>query len=263
MKKLLLLLLFPVTVWAQTYPFDEGFAGIASGSLPAGWSGDMKVQADHGLNDLKGMTADIGGNDLLDSAITPWIGPLDNNNEFYFWYRIVDQFIYPSTEKHLNGKDLFVISYSTDSVNYTPLYTIDSTNHQASLNFKKVIFPITTLGGQVVKFKLYAKHGGGGSYFFDVDSIKVRQNTGTSTNDLELNSNTLIVYPNPSTGNDVYIQVSGTKEADVTLLDVTGREILRQSSTANQSIVRLSTPQLLPGIYFVRYGTLTRKLLME
>jgi hypothetical protein len=264
MNKLLFsLLLFPLVSFAQTYPFDEGFAGIPSGSLPTGWSGDMKVQADHGLNDLKGMTADIGGNDVVDSAITPWIGPLDNNTEVYFWYRIVDQFIYPSTEKHLNGKDLFTISYSTDSVNYTTIYTIDSSNHLASLNFKKVIFPITTLGGQVVKFKLYAKHGGGGSYFFDVDSIKVRQNTGTSTNDLKLNRNSLIVYPNPSTGSEVYVQVSGTKETDVILLDISGREILRQSATANQSIIRLNTSQLLPGIYFVRYATLTRKLLVE
>lgn len=263
MKKLLLLL-FPLVSFAQTYPFDEGFAGIPSGTLPASWSGDMKVQADHGLNDLKGMTADIGGNDTEDSSVTPWIGPLDNNAEFYFWYRMVDQFIYPSTEKHLNGKDRFVISYSTDSINYTTLYNIDSTNHQANLNFKKVIFAINNLGGQVVKFKFYAKHGGGGSYFVDVDSIKVRQNTGTGISTLNDENPNLSVYPNPVVqGNNVSLQTTFNQWQQVVLLDVAGKELYRNTFAPYTEQLLLPTENLTPGVYFIRCGTLTRRLLVH
>ncbi len=259
---MLFLLLIPFFSKAQVYPFDEGFHGVVSGTLPSGWSGDMKVQADHGLNDLKGMTADIGGNDALDSAITPWVGPLDNSTEFYFWYRIVDQFIYPSTEKHLNGKDLFTISYSTDSVTYTTLYTIDSSNHQSSLNFKKVIFPITNLGGQVVKFKFWAKHGGGGSYFFDVDSIKVRESTGTGVSGLEPD-NLVAVYPNPCpNGTNVLLQIIGNKPEEFVLMDINGKMIYKKEIIGSGELL-MPTSDLAAGMYFIRYGTLVRKLVVE
>lgn len=263
MKKLIvLLLLIPFFSKAQVYPFDEGFHGVVSGTLPSGWSGDMKVQADHGLNDLKGMTADIGGNDTEDSSITPWIGPLDNNTEFYFWYRMVDQFIYPSTEKHLNGKDRFVISYSIDSINYTTLYTIDSTNHQSNLNFKKIIFAINNLGGQVVKFKFYAKHGGGGSYFVDVDSIKVRQNTGTGVSDLE-QANVLSVFPNPCPkGTQVIIQVTAQQPEELMLTDINGKLLYKNEMSASGEFL-VPTTELAAGMYFIRYGTLVRKLVVE
>lgn len=250
--------MLPLASIAQTYPFDEGFHGIASGTLPAEWSGDMKVQADHGLNDLKGMTADIGGNDILDSATTPWIGPLDNNTEFYFWYRIVEQFIYPSTEKHLNGNDRVVISYTTDSINYTPIYSIDSANHQPTLNFRKVIFAITNLGGQVVKFKFWAKHGGGGSYFVDIDSIKVRQNTGTGV--VNINHTDFNVFPNPvRAGAAVQLFIEEESTSEVMVFDLTGK-LLVKTTTANG---HLSTTGLNRGIYILRYGLRTRKLVVE
>lgn len=263
MKRLLLLLL-PLYSMAQTFPYDEGFHGIISGTLPAGWQGDMKVQADHGLNDFKGMTADISSVDGSDSAITPWIGPLDNNTEFYFWYRMVDQFIYPSTEKNITGADKFVISYSTDSVNYTPLYSIDTGNHTASLAFKRVIFPITTLNGQTVKFKFWCQFGGGSSYFVDIDSIKIRPNTGIGINDVSADN--FMLFPNPvQRGNDVQLLFDKQQEQDLVVYDAMGQVVYSKAPvTHNFSPLtfQLSAP-LSPGIYFIRYGTLTRKLVVQ
>src|SRR5688572_15135052 len=123
--QLLLLFCLPFYLSAQVFPYSEGFTGIPSNTLPAGWSGDMKVRSAHGINYEKGLAGDIGSTDFVDSATTPWIGPLNNNSEFYFWYQMVEELIYPSTEKHLTTDNL-IISISTDSINFTDLYRIDS-----------------------------------------------------------------------------------------------------------------------------------------
>ncbi|MCW5906942.1 MAG: T9SS type A sorting domain-containing protein [Chitinophagales bacterium] len=254
------LLASPFVLFAQTYPFDEGFYGIASGTLPVGWSGDMKVQADHGLNDMKGMTADISGNDNVDSAITPWIGPLDNNTEFYFWYRMIDQFIYPSTPRTLRTNDKLIISYSTDSINYFPLYTIDSTNHQTHFDFKKVTFAITGLGGQIVKFKFFCTHGGGAGYFTDIDSIKVRLNTDTKIED-DKPLSAFRIYPNPAnSGGIVTLQFEDDAEHTFSISDYTGRMI---DEHAARSFYAINTKLLHPGVYFITSGNRTRRLIVQ
>lgn len=264
MKKLLLLLL-PLWSMAQTFPYDEGFQGTISGTLPVGWTGDMKVQADHGIGENKGMAADISSVDNIDSAITPWIGPLDANTEFYFWYRMVDQFIYPSTQKNILGDGKLVISYSTDSINYTPFYTIDSGNHIASLAFKRIVLPLTSLGGQTVKFKFWCNFDGGSSYFVDIDSIKVRPSTGLAVNDLS--TQTLKVYPNPvKVGNHVLVEFAGGETPQhVFVYDALGKQLALLPTTKAQSTVigHLSTENFAPGIYFIQYGNRAKKLVVE
>lgn len=261
MKKFLFALLsYPLVLYAQIYPFDEGFTGVASGTLPPGWTGDMNVQADHGLNDLKGITADISGTDLTDSAITPWIGPLDNNTEFYFWYRMVDQFIYPSTPRTLRTNDKFVISYSTDSINFFPLLVIDSTNHQTTLNFKKVTFAITGLGGQIVKFKFWCTHGGGSGYFTDIDSIKVRLNTDTKIDEKDARLSAFRMFPNPaSSESTVTLQFDDDAEHTFSISDYTGRVIEQHAA---QFVYRFTTRLIQPGIYFVTCDNQTRRLII-
>lgn len=260
MKKLLLLLL-PLWSMAQTFPYDEGFHNTVSGTLPAGWEGDMKVYADHGVNDMKGMAADLSSLDVEDSAITPWIGPLDNNTEFYFWYRIVNQNIYPSTEKNLQHDGRLVISYSTDSVNYFPYYTIDSANHTSSLGFRRIVFPVTTLGGQTVKFKFWCNFDGGSSYYIDIDSIKIRPSTGLSVNNLQ--SPDFSLFPNPvNVGTEVQLVLD--KQATnqyITVYDAMGRVMVLQN--AQQSSRFISTENFAPGIYFVSYADRTKKLVIE
>lgn len=260
MKKIFFLLCsVPLFLSAQIFPFDEGFTGIISGTLPGGWSGDMKVQADHGLGDMKGMTADISSADHEDSALTPWIGPLDNQTEFYFWYRMVNQNIYPSTEKHLTANDLFTISYSTDSVNFTTLYTIDSSNHFPTLNFTKITFPINTLGGQVVKFKFYCRFGTGPSYFVDIDSIKVRPDLNSGITNPNFEETSFRIYPIPASS-VCYLYFADNLRHEVELLDLNGKILFKVQ--ASQS-AELPVRDLASGIYLVRSGTLTRKLFIQ
>ncbi len=260
MKKIVFLIFCaPLFLSAQIFPFDEGFTGIISGTLPSAWSGDMKVQADHGLGDMKGMTADISSADHEDSAITPWIGPLDNHTEFYFWYRMVNQNIYPSTEKHLTANDLFTISYSTDSVNYTPLYTIDSSNHLPTLNFTKVTFPINTLGGQVVKFKFFCRFGTGPSYFVDIDSIKVRPDLNSGIQNPNDQKTFFSIYPNP-VSSVCYLHFADNALHEVELADITGKILFKMPIAQS---VEIPVSDLQSGIYLVRSGNLTRKLIIQ
>ena len=119
MKHILLLatLLFSMGAWAQTYPFAEGFHGQPSGQVPSGWSGDIPVLSYHGLNEEKSLAAEIGGADLVDSIISPLIGPLTNVSTVSFWYRIIDKNIYPSTPTTLGAGDKVEVFISNDGTN--------------------------------------------------------------------------------------------------------------------------------------------------
>ncbi len=245
---------------SQVYPYDEGFTGIPSLTLPAGWQGDMKVRSGHGLNDDKCIAADISGTDFVDSAITPWIGPLDNNTEFYFWYRMVEDFIYPSTQKNLTT-DNFTISISTDSVNYLEIFRVDSNNHQPNTNFKKITFPITNYGGQVVKFKLRCEFGYGSSYYVDVDSIKVRLNLNPGIN--EANKPDVKIYPSISSS---YFQIE-TNRNDFTSILITNfsGQIMISEVFQNRRTVDVSNWNA--GVYFVQLqsplAVLSRKITIQ
>ncbi len=247
-----------LTVSAQIFPFDEGFYGIPTYTLPQGWTGDMNVQPYHGLNDDKGLAATLGSTDRVDSAITPWIGPLAANTEFVFWYRMVDDFIFPSTERQLKNGDRLDLMLSTDSVNYTTIYTIDSSNHIATVNFRKITFTNTSFGGQVVKLKLRAQHGSGGSYYVDLDSIKIREKFVVGISE-EPSEAAFDVFPNPVTCNaQLFIkQDEVAVQERIDLLNING-ELLNTRRT-DDFITAPSTP----GIYLVRAGNRIKKIVVQ
>ncbi len=264
MKKItsifLLYLLSVLPITAQIFPFDEGFHGITTYTLPAGWSGDMSAQPYHGLNDEKGLVATIGSTDRVDSAVTPWIGPLAPNTEFIFWYRMVDDFIFPSTQRDLRDGDKLELMLSTDSINYTTIYLVDSSNHIPNTNFKRISFTNTNFGGQVVKMKLRAQHCCGGSYYVDIDSIKVREKFVVGINDPEGGS-AIAVYPNPAkAGGSLTIQHEQNPHLEIALYNSLGERLYTKKADALQS--EIPAP-LVPGIYFLQYGNITRKLVVQ
>ena len=252
MKHLLLLLfLLPLLAGAQVYPLDEGFSGIPTYQLPAGWSGDMRVMPDHGLNDGKGAAADISGTDEVDSLITPWVGPLDTFTQVLFYYRMVEDFIYPSTEKHLGPLDQLMVSISTDSINYTPICIMDSSNHLPTLNFRKIDFTLNNYAGQVVKFKFRAQTGGGASYFTDIDSIKIRQdftpNVGLTETYADLDFQ---LSPNPATNQQAAtIKSAYNGNSCVQLFDGNGRHLAAYNFVNELQLPLAGLPA---GIYYVR-----------
>ncbi|MBK7148620.1 MAG: T9SS type A sorting domain-containing protein [Bacteroidetes bacterium] len=257
----LLLSLFSCTsLWAQIFPFDEGFHGITTYTLPAGWSGDMSAQPYHGLNDEKGLVATIGSTDRVDSALTPWIGPLAPNTEFIFWYRMVDDFIFPSTQRDLRDGDKLELMLSTDSINYTTIYLVDSSNHIPNTNFKKITFTNTNFGGQIVKLKLRAQHCCGGSYYVDIDSIKIREKFVVGINETET-SRHFSFYPNPvSSGSVIRIMDDLNQNFELALLNCLGEKVYTGKADTWQT--EIPAP-LVPGIYFLQYGNITRKLVVQ
>lgn len=259
---------FAIHANSQVFPFDQGFHGLISTSLPGGWEGDMKVLAGHGLNDGKGMAADISSTDKVDSAITPWIGPLATYTEFYFWYRMVDDFIYPSTQKNIGPNDHFTIEISTDSINYIPIYTIDQSNHQPNLSFKRVTFSIANYGGETVKFKFRCLHGTGSGYYVDIDSIKVRVDTDPPLSiQTTQPSKPLSVYPNPlPQGHVLNLESAVTPTVDfiASIYSLEGR-LLWQTTEPNASLT--GTQHLQAGTYLIairnKDDVLVTKLLVQ
>ncbi|MFN8286569.1 MAG: T9SS type A sorting domain-containing protein [Chitinophagales bacterium] len=265
MKQLLLLLSFlPLSLLAQNYPFDEGFTGIPTYSIPTGWSGDMRVMPDHGLNDDKGLVADISGTDRVDSAFTPWIGPLDTFTEVIFWYRMVEDFIFPSTEKHLSSKDQLALAISTDSLNWTNVYVIDSSNHVPTINFKKIVFTLTGYEGQTVIFKWRAQWGAGSSYYTDIDSIKIRKDAFPPTAITEAALNNFSVAPNPCRIADgLTITTPKAVNAIAVITDLSGREVYRQQLNGN---THMPLQGITPGMYLLQLSddkqSATKKIIL-
>lgn len=267
MKKFLLLglIVFSLTVQAQVFPFSEGFGTTSSNTLPNGWTGDMRVLSYHGINDDKAMTSDMSSVDVNDTAQTPWIGPLNNNTEIFFFYRIVDEFIYPSTEKHYTGSDFLKVQLTTDEVNYTDLFILDSSNQIATLNFKKQSLYLTTYGGQNIKLRFLTQYNAGSSYFVDIDSVRAR--VGTNPNGTEEQHEAAFsLFPNPcNTSCQIRLaDFTTAKKYQVTLFDALGNALMVEA--LNTSNFELQTFNLPSGVYFLQLQTteaiLTRKLLI-
>lgn len=264
MKHLIALLCaLPVVLHAQNYPLDIGFSNVLSGQLPTGWSGDIAVMNYHGLNDDKGLSGLVSGGDKEDSVVTDWVGPLDDYIQIIFWHRLVDEFIYPSTEKNLTS-DKLVLSMSNDGLNFSPIYTIDSTNHLASLNFKKIDFNLSGHQGETVKFKFWARHGKGSSYYVDIDSIKVRKDFPPPAGlPSSLNAEPFFtLFPNPVTqGQALNLRFSKTVfQHVVSIYNLMGEKI--GTHTINGDAATIS-PGLLPGIYVVTDENLRKKIVVQ
>jgi hypothetical protein len=254
-----------VVLFAQQYPFSEGFSGVPNGTLPAGWLGDMKVQTYHGMNEDKGLVADIGSTDDADSVITPLIGPLTANTELYFWYQIIDQYIYPSTSTRLRGNGKLAVQISTNGTDFTNVFVIDTSNHLPNLNYIKKQIPVTGYAGQNVYFKFLATFGGGGAYFVDIDSIKVRDAFSLGVNKF-VGTQNFSVYPNPVS--DI-LTIESDKIFDaqnISFSNMVGSEVQVYFNTLPKKITA-NLAALPNGIYFLRIAlansVITRKIIVQ
>ncbi|HLP52461.1 MAG TPA: T9SS type A sorting domain-containing protein [Chitinophagales bacterium] len=262
MKKLLSFLLLSFTMYlsAQTYPFAEGFEGLPNSQPPAGWGGGMKVLSYHGLNDMKGLVARLSSAVTEDSTITPLIGPLTSTSTLSFSYRIIDQNIYPSTPTNLDAGDTIKVLLSTDNVNYNTVFLINMDNHNTSFNFvKKKVF-LSQYAGSNVTFKIHCQFGSGAGYYVDFDTIVVKNDPLAGIDGMD-NSPQFSMFPNPSSsGTGCVIQQSAANTQQVYVFDAVGRQVFFSPSIA---FIQLPVTNWQSGIYFVRAGTTTRKLIVE
>lgn len=248
---------------AQTYPFSDGFHGDPSGQVPADWSGDIPVLSYHGLNEEKGLAAEIGGADLVDSIISPLIGPLTNVSTVSFWYRIIDKNIYPSTPTTLGAGDKIEVLLSSDGTNYDNVYTIDQSNHASSFNFvrRKVFVP--QYAGDTVRVKFVCSFGAGATYFVDIDSVVLRDDPTASVSPV-INNATVKLYPNPVNGSNAKVAIANSEAYTVNVYDILGNTIY--SSNGNGTLP-LPSSEWHSGMYMVQIKqsgrTLTQKLIVQ
>ena len=255
----LLLAAFSYGAFAQTYPFAEGIEGMPNTQIPAGWGGSMKVLQNHGLNDLKALCARVSSAVTTDSSITPLIGPLTSSSVLSFYYRIIDQANYPSTPTNLDNGDSIEILLSADSVNYQTVFLIDLNNHNPSFNFVKKKVYLSQFAGGNVNFKIRCHYATGASFFVDIDTVLVRDDTQAGIEDINDNVS-YSLYPNPASS-QFTVHSSQLTERMLKVYDVAGREIY--SGFSNTANCHLSTVNWSPGLYFVQLSNTTSKIIIE
>jgi hypothetical protein len=231
LKKILPLLLVCIsaTAFAQ-YPFRDGFSGVPSGQVPPGYVGDIPVRGYHGLDDEKGLASWLKSSNQQDSIITPKVGPVNAKSYLLFFYRWVSDNIYPSEPKLPVKGDELEVFVSTDSINFTSLYLIDSAVHKPNLNFKVVQKYLTDYDGNYVYIKFRCSRGSG-SYYMDIDSVQV---AGTPLGIQESQMKELKAYPNPAQN---VINIEQDKVGGAYMLtDLTGKVIEAQKTIATNTI---------------------------
>ena len=85
------------------------------------------------------------------------------------------------------------------------------------------------------------------TYHLDVDFHLTALNVPTGTYDIEKNQTTL--YPNPAFDRIVLSSVPIDTKYDIVILDMTGREIFRNTGPLNQAKVEVDVSMLKPGTY--------------
>ncbi len=183
MKRLLIavFLLSALIATAQTYPFVDAFetyTNFTTLGTQGGYSSDMSVYQTHGMGSSKGLISQISNFNTRDTTVSPLIGPITATSRVSFYYRIVDQSLYPATATTLGANDKVEIFAGSQAINfYQSIYSITSANHVASTTFKKVTIPVGSLAGQSGNLKIVVTKGSATDYFVDIDSLVVMDST--------------------------------------------------------------------------------------
>src|SRR5699024_5160093 len=73
----------------------------------------------------------------------------------------------------------------------------------------------------------------------------------SSTSVVEIESNTLIAYPNPSSGMLKLKLENGVQEVQINVIDVHGRLVHKESIRGAEKEFRINLHQLTNGVYFI------------
>ncbi|HOY85561.1 MAG TPA: choice-of-anchor J domain-containing protein [Candidatus Syntrophosphaera sp.] len=159
-----------------TQPLDYSQDFNSGTSLSAiNWTGDMYISSTHGNAGTNGLTSNLWSSNTSCNAVTPPIGPMTDDCQILFDYRIVNYSGYPATGTTLGASDKIEVQVSTDSgANFTTIYTIDSTNHVTSNAFATLNLPVTAYDGDIILVKFLSTWGAG-DYYVDIDNVIVRE----------------------------------------------------------------------------------------
>lgn len=101
-------------------------------------------------------------------------------------------------------------------------------------------------------------NGSNGKWYFD--NVGIRYNTlKTTSNDI----NGLTLYPNPLSGNTLYVTSNANADMSVQIFDLLGKEVVKANVISNS----VNTANLQAGVYIVKITeegkTVTRKLVIK
>jgi hypothetical protein len=104
-------------------------------------------------------------------------------------------------------------------------------------------------------------------YYFDIDSQKYTARDREENHCAQVNvgiteiseTNRFTVYPNPVSSSS--ITINSIEKADYALIDLTGK--LLQSGDLNEGENRIPLEPVSTGVYFVRVGNQSRKIVVQ
>ena len=262
MRTLLLLLtviVFSKQLAAQTYPYSENFTLQVSNQVPAGWQGDIKVLLAHGTNDSKCIAAKLSSTIPVASVSTPLIGPLTSLSSITFFYRIVDQLIYPSTPTNLVTGDLFQVQISNNNSTYQNILQIDENNHNPNLNFIKKKIYLSQFSGDTVHFKFNCAYANNAGYFIDIDSIVVKDEPATGIESM-VDSKEFSMFPNPcNIHQELNIVCPNSDSQRIGIYNIAGQLVVNRQFQNSTTIAAGTLPK---GTYSLQVGNHTEKLVV-
>ena len=139
------------------------------------WTGDMTIMNNHGVDGSRGLTRNIWSGTQTGFAQTCPIGPLADISQVRFQYRVVNWSGFPSTPTSLTPGDSLNVKVSTDGVNFTTVYSVNSENHTTSTDFAFVTADLSAFANQVVFIRFDLVWGGTIDSYYNIDEVMVRQ----------------------------------------------------------------------------------------
>lgn len=156
-------------VGAQEVSYIESFE---SGKVPFRWSTTGEVSQGHN-NSSYSLSTRLNTGVRTATSTSPLIGEVLTGDSLVFYYKIVNYATNGATAVSLGANDRLLVEISTDcGTTFSPIYTINASNHMATLAYKKVSVDLAKWNGGLVKFRFSATWGSG-DYWIDVDDFAV------------------------------------------------------------------------------------------
>jgi len=156
----------------RTIPFLENFE---AGRLPEGWETPneaIPVTQDHDAPSFV-LSDNLWSVDQEFTAFTPIIGPVEAGDSLTFDYRYVTFGSIGSAPKELVAGDSLFVAISTDcGETFERVLTVDSTNHEPSLQLETLVIYLDDYVGENIQIRFRAVWGEG-DYFIDIDNVNI------------------------------------------------------------------------------------------
>lgn len=254
MKKALLLsfviLLMAMYSSAQVFPFYDDYESYTAFNVPPSYSGNVTVYLTHGTNSSKGLAAFLTSFSFSDSLIFPVIGPVSGASVLEFDWRIVDPFLYPSTQANFINGDKFEILGSTDGINYQAIFSITAANFINVLTFDHAVLGLSSFAGNNLYLKVRGTRvTGSGEFFIDIDNVRVDIPGVVPSTDLS----SLQIFPSPSNGLFNFTN-SIPMNSVLEVYDMNGKKI-KSKTISNETSGSIDLTNFSSGKYQLRIQT--------